>query len=51
MNHKNKFVGLILVRSKSKISNKCFLKFGKMNILEHIIKRCKFYKIEPIVCT
>ena len=22
-----------------------------MSILEHIIKRCKFYKIEPIVCT
>ena len=52
MNYKNKFVGLILVRSKSKrLPNKCFLKFGKMNILEHIIKRCKFYKIDPIVCT
>lgn len=52
MNYKKKFVGLILVRSKSKrLPNKCFLKFGKMNILEHIIKRCKFYKIEPIVCT
>lgn len=52
MNYKNKFVGLILVRSKSKrLPNKCFLKFGKMNILEHIIKRCIFYKIVPIVCT
>ena len=50
MNHKNKFVGLILLDQNQKISNKCFLKFGN-EYLEHIIKRCKFYKIEPIVCT
>ena len=49
---KNKIVGIILVRSNSKrLPNKCFLSFGKKNILEHIINRCKYYKISPIVCT
>lgn len=44
--------GIILVRSESKrLPNKCFLDFGKSNVLEHIINRCKYYKIIPIVCT
>ena len=48
----NKIVGLILVRSRSKrLPNKCFMDFGKFNMLEHIIERCKFYNILPIVCT
>ena len=49
---KNKIIGIILVRSSSnRLPNKCFLNFGKFNILEHIIKRCIYYNIFPIVCT
>ena len=48
----NKIIGLILVRSKSKrLPNKCFMDFGNFCVLEHIIKRCRFYNILPIVCT
>ena len=44
--------GLVLVRSSSKrLKKKCFLPFGKMNVLEHIIERCFYYKIKPIICT
>jgi len=47
-----KISGIILVRSDSKrLPNKCFLDFGKVNILEHIIKRCLYYEITPIICT
>ena len=28
-----------------------FYEFWKVNILEHIIQRCKHYGITPIVCT
>ena len=32
--------GIILVRSQSnRLKNKCYLKFGKYNFIEHIIKR------------
>lgn len=49
---KNKIIGIILVRSNSKrLPNKCFLNFGKVNVLEHIIQRCKHYDIIPIICT
>ena len=27
------------------------MKFGKVNVLEHIIQRCKHYGIMPVVCT
>ena len=51
MINKNIF-GLILVRSKSRrLPNKCFLSFGKFNMLEHIVKRCFYYNIKPIICT
>ena len=44
--------GIILVRSSSsRLKNKCFLEFGDVNIIEHIIKRCKKSKIKPIICT
>ena len=49
---KKEYIGLILVRSKSRrLPRKCFLRFGKINLIEHIILRCKFYNIKPIVCT
>ena len=44
--------GIILVRSESsRLKNKCYFKFGNINIIEHIIKRCKQYNIKPIICT
>jgi len=45
--------GIILVRSKSKrLKNKCYLKFGNnTTVIEHIIKRAKYFKIDPILCT
>jgi|TARA_B110000305_G_scaffold221175_1_gene263638 spore coat polysaccharide biosynthesis protein SpsF len=47
-----KIIGIILVRSDSKrLPNKCFLDFGEVTILHHIIKRCLHYKITPIICT
>lgn len=47
-----KKIGIILVRSQSKrLPNKCFLKFGSFSLIEHIIKRCRFYSITPIICT
>lgn len=52
MKKKSKILGLILVRSSSnRLKRKCYLQFGKYNFLEHIIKRCKFFNINPIVCT
>ena len=47
-----KINGIILVRSdSSRLKNKCYLKFGKVNVIEHIIKRCREFKITPIICT
>tara|TARA_Y100000739_G_C20548716_1_gene437161 strand:- start:15 stop:761 length:747 start_codon:yes stop_codon:yes gene_type:complete len=46
---KNVFV---TVRSSStRLPNKCFLKFGKLNVLEHVIERAIFYDLLPIICT
>ena len=43
---------LITVRaSSSRLPRKCFLPFGKINVLEHIIKRAEHYNLKPIVCT
>ena len=46
-------IGFITVRSSSsRLPQKCFLPFGNNEtVLSHVIKRCIFYKIEPIVCT
>jgi|TARA_B110000114_G_scaffold109110_1_gene114561 spore coat polysaccharide biosynthesis protein SpsF len=47
-----KYFGLITVRSDStRLKKKCLLKFGKVNVLEHIIMRALKSKIVPIVCT
>lgn len=45
--------GFITVRSGStRLPGKCFLPFGEeCNVLQHIIRRAKYYDIEPIVCT
>ena len=44
--------GLITVRTlSSRLPGKCFLSFGKYSVLEYIILRSKYYKINPIICT
>ena len=46
------FPGIITVRTKSKrLPNKCLKKFGKKTVIDHVIDRCIYYSIEPIVCT
>ena len=37
--------------SSQRLKNKCLLKFGTENVLEHVIKRCKYFKLYPIICT
>ena len=47
-----KYFGLIKVRTNStRLKKKCLLKFGNINIIEHIILRAKKNNIIPIVCT
>ena len=42
----------ITVRTAStRLPQKCLLPFGDGNVLEHIIRRSRFYELEPIVCT
>ena len=44
--------GLITVRTNStRLKSKCLLKFGKINVLTHVIKRAKKFNIIPIICT
>lgn len=45
-------VGFITVRtSSSRLPQKCLLPFGEGNVLEHIIRRARYFNIDPIVCT
>jgi len=42
----------ITVRSKStRLPRKCFLPFGDISVIEHIIIRSKNYNLRPIICT
>ena len=42
----------ISVRSLStRLPKKCFLPFGEFSVLEHIIQRCLYFGLYPIVCT
>ena len=44
--------GMITVRSQStRLPEKCFLPFGEGNVIEHMIRRAKYFDINPIVCT
>ena len=44
--------GIISVRtSSSRLPKKCLMQFGDQNVIEHIIKRAIFFKIDPIICT
>ena len=43
---------MITVRSQStRLPEKCFLPFGEGNVIEHIIRRAKYFGFNPIVCT
>jgi len=50
---KMKYYGLITVRtSSSRLKEKCLLPFGEFDtLLEHIIARCRYYDLEPIIST
>lgn len=42
----------ITVRTTStRLPGKCLLPFGEGNVLEHVIRRTKFFDLEPFVCT
>lgn len=42
----------ITVRSKSsRLPEKCFLPFGNVSVLSHIIQRARYYNLKPIICT
>lgn len=48
----SKIPAFITVRSASRrLPGKCFLEFGDMTVLEHVIRRALHYGLEPIVCT
>ncbi|MDA1060836.1 MAG: hypothetical protein O3B47_03515 [bacterium] len=52
MSRHSNFFGFITVRSQStRLPRKCFLEFGEGTVLDHIIKRTKFFGITPVVCT
>lgn len=47
-----KICGFITVRiASSRLAKKCLLKFGEGNVLEHVIRRTKFFGFEPLICT
>lgn len=47
-----KIYGFITVRTaSSRLPQKCLLKFGEGNVLEHVIGRAKFFGFEPLICT
>lgn len=47
-----KIYGFITVRvASSRLKKKCLLPFGEGNVLEHVIRRAKFFSFEPLVCT
>ena len=47
-----KIAAIISVRSNSsRLPKKCFLPFGEISVLEHIIKRARHYGLDPIICT
>ncbi|MBI28610.1 MAG: hypothetical protein CMI95_01795 [Pelagibacteraceae bacterium] len=43
---------LITVRSTSgRLFEKCFLPFGECNVIEHVIRRAKYFSFKPLLCT
>ena len=47
-----KIPAFITVRTSStRLPQKCLLPFGDGNVLEHIIRRAKYFGLDPIICT
>lgn len=47
-----KLTSIITVRTQSsRLQNKCLLNFGEHKVIEHIIKRCKDFNLNPILAT
>ncbi len=47
-----KIPAFITVRTtSSRLPKKCLLPFGDGNVIEHVIRRAKFFCLEPFVCT
>ena len=47
-----KAYGFITVRTNSsRLPAKCLLNFGDVNVITHLIRRAKKFKIIPIICT
>jgi spore coat polysaccharide biosynthesis protein SpsF (cytidylyltransferase family) len=47
-----KIPAFITVRSAStRLPGKCFLPFGEATVLDHVIRRCHYFDLRPIVCT
>ena len=47
-----KIPAFITVRTaSSRLPQKCLLPFGDCNVIQHVIRRALFYKLDPIVCT
>src|SRR3989344_7726529 len=47
-----KIPAFITVRTAStRLPKKCLLPFGEGNVLEHMIRRAKYYELEPFICT
>ncbi len=43
---------MITVRTgSSRLPNKCLLPFGEMTVLQHVIRRCKYFQFDSIVAT
>lgn len=52
MNSIENIPSLITVRSTSKrLPGKCFLSFGGVSVLEHVVLRARHYGLAPIICT
>lgn len=48
----SRIYGFITVRtSSSRLPAKCLLNFGNVNVITHLIRRLKKFKITPIICT
>ena len=42
----------ITVRTSStRLPNKCLMDFGETSVIGHVIKRCQYFELSPIVCT
>lgn len=42
----------ITVRTaSSRLPGKCLLPFGDATVIEHVVRRVKFFRLEPIICT